>query len=118
MDIQKYDLGQTSHLDTVLQESVDASAPASLDIAATLSTSGIKRVAKKITKVDDSNYEITLGRDITARQAVRMLKASDSNIYDIEYTEDLDENALINVSDKPLWSLNKSGNVLRIQRVK
>jgi hypothetical protein len=118
MDIQKFHLGSTNHLDEVLQETESRQSRAHLDIASTLSTNAIKRHAKRINKIDANNYEITLGRDLTAKQALRMLKASESNIYDIEYGEDIDQNDLINVSTNPLWSLNKSGNVLRIQRVK
>ncbi len=118
MDLQSYGLGQNQHFDSVLQDVVSTGRIKQMDLAAALATAGIKRVAKKVHQVSDKEYQITLGRDITARQAVRMLKASDSNIYDIQYAEDIDENDLINVTDKPLWSLTKNGNTLSIQRVR
>lgn len=83
-----------------------------------LNLSPLKSVSKQIEQISSNEYKVVLGKGISVAAAVQKLKASNIDVYDVVYSEDLEDNDLIRISERPLWSVEKAGNVLQITRVK
>lgn len=85
-----------------------------------LNTSALRSVSKQIAQINPNKYQVVLSSNsVTASSIVNKLLGSNSDIYDVVYSEELDEDDdLINKSAKPLWSVSKVGNVVQISRIK
>lgn len=120
MSINDFEFGSKSSLDSAINSTLEETS-SSPKIQHTLRTACLKSVSQVIKQVSEDKFEVVLAansRNLTASKAARMLKSSDSNIYDVTYDEDLENSDLINKSEKALWNVSKSGNSLIIQRVK
>ncbi len=84
----------------------------------TLNVSALRSVSRQIKQISKDEFQIVLSNNtITASSIVNKLKGSNCDIYDVVYSEDLEDEELVNVSSKPLWSVNKAGNVIQLKRV-
>lgn len=118
MSYPDYDLRVSSQqsLDTLLSEKKD-SVQCGSEIAPSLKTSGLRSVAALIKRISADEVQVSLRKNMTAKRAASIL-ASDSNMYDVVYDEDLENSDLIQKSSNPLWNVTKSGSTLFIKRVK
>ena len=117
MDHKSIVFGSSSHaLDGILDS--DNSSVDSSDFRGSLNLSPLRSLSRSISKDSDSSYTVVLSNNtISSRALVNKIRASNVDIYDIEYTDDLEDNDLIKMSKNPLWGVSKSGNTLTIKRM-
>lgn len=89
-----------------------------LDDLPSLNLAPLKSVSSHIRMLSKDHYEVKLKKSMSASMVARKLQSSNVDIYDIEYSEDLEGNDLIHISSRPLWSVSQTGNVVQIQRVR
>lgn len=88
--------------------------------ASTLKVQGLKSISRRVSKVDESTYKvITKSKTITAARLTRTLSSMNLDNYVVEYSDDLEDNELIHMTDKPLWAVTKNNDgVFFIKKVR
>ena len=85
-------------------------------VVASLNTTGLKTISQFL---NNSNGVVRFkpkSNNITARKVLALVKSMNPDL-DIQYSEDLEDNDLVNISDKPLWVLDKNSNgVYQLQK--
>ena len=86
------------------------------NVVASLNTTGLKTISQFLNNSGDVVRFKPKSNNITARKVLALVKSMNPDL-DIQYSEDLEDNDLVNISDKPLWVLDKNSNgVYQLQK--